>query len=120
MTQTTPKSVEHLTGIPRDTSREAFWMQCAALRELGTAGRLRLAFDLTEQVWKTAAAGIRRRHPEYSDEEVRIAAIRMRLGNELFKLGFPGFGGGTAFKLDELLTEVADTSRDNLSNDTAE
>lgn len=82
--------VEQISGIPRDTSPDAFWAQCNALRRLGTAGRLRLAFDLTDQVWKTTEAGIRRRHPEYSDEQVRLALIRMRLGNDLFQIGFPG------------------------------
>jgi hypothetical protein len=81
--------METMTGIPRDTSRKAFWTQCSALRQLGTEGRLRLAFDLTEQVWKTVEAGIRRRHPEYSDEQIRLAIIRLRLGKELFRLGYP-------------------------------
>ncbi len=57
---------------------------------MGTAGRLRLAFDLSDQVWKTTEAGIRRRHPDYSDEQVRLAFVRMRLGNDLFQIGFPG------------------------------
>jgi hypothetical protein len=90
MSQHVRVDVDHLTGIPRDTSREAFWVQCAALRRLGTAGRLRLAFDLTEQVWKTVTAGIRRRHPEYSEEQVRLAMIRLRLGDDLFRIGYPG------------------------------
>jgi hypothetical protein len=89
MSQHVAFAAESLTGIPRDTSRNAFWVHCAALRKLGTSGRLRLAFDLTEQVWKTAEAGIRRRHPEFSDEQVRLALIKMRLGDELFRIGYP-------------------------------
>jgi hypothetical protein len=88
MNQTASIDVERLTGIPRDTSPEAFWIQCAALRQLGISGRLQLAFDLTEQVWKNVAAGIRRRHPDYTDQQVRLAIIRLRLGEELFRLGY--------------------------------
>jgi hypothetical protein len=33
--------------------------------------------------------GIRHRHPEYSDEEVRLASIRARLGDELFLKAYP-------------------------------
>jgi hypothetical protein len=76
-------------GIPRDTSPEAYWIHREALRQLGTAGRLRLAFDISEQMWRTAKAGIRRRHPDYSDEKVQLALVRMRLGEELFRIRYP-------------------------------
>ena len=89
MSESSQLDVDRLTGIPRDTSPEAFWIHCEALRRLGTAGRLRLAFDLTQQVWNTVEVGIRRRNPEYSDDQVRMMIIRMRLGEELFRLGFP-------------------------------
>jgi hypothetical protein len=76
-------------GIPLDTSPEVYWAHREALRRLGTAGRLRLAFDISEQMWRTAKAGIRRRHPEYSEEKVQLALIRMRLGEKLFRIKYP-------------------------------
>jgi hypothetical protein len=80
------------TGIPRDTTPEAFWIQCEALRRLGVAGRLRLAFELTQQVWDTVEAGIRRRNPEYNNEQVQMMVVRLRLGEDLFRIGFPQQG----------------------------
>ena len=34
--------------------------------------------------------GIRQRHPQYTDSEVRLAGIRLRLGEELFRKAYPG------------------------------
>lgn len=76
-------------GYSLDTSPQIFRMECEALRRLGTEGRLRLAFDLSDQLWRTAEEGIRRRHPDYSEEQVRLALVRMRLGDELFRIGYP-------------------------------
>ena len=92
MSQSSQPDMNRLTGIPRDTSPNAYWIQCEALRRLGTAGRLRLAFDLTQQVWDTVEEGIRRRNPEYTDDQVRMVIVRLRLGEELFRIGFPAQG----------------------------
>ncbi len=35
------------------------------------------------------ASGIRARHPEYTDEQVRLAAIRIWLSPEVFRLAYP-------------------------------
>jgi hypothetical protein len=82
--------LNRLKGIPRDTSPDAFWVQCRVLRRLGSRNRSRQMLELIETVNKTAASGIRSRHPNYSDEEVRMALIRMRLGDHLFVKAFPG------------------------------
>jgi hypothetical protein len=46
--------------------------------------------DIIEFVNRVSAAGVLRRHPNYSDEQVRMAVIRMRLGEALFKKVYPG------------------------------
>ncbi len=33
--------------------------------------------------------GVRQRHPEYSEEEVRLAFIRLWLGAELYRRAYP-------------------------------
>ena len=35
-------------------------------------------------------AGVRRRHPDYDDRRVRLAAIKLAIGADLFKLVYPG------------------------------
>jgi hypothetical protein len=49
-----------------------------------------MTFELNEQMLAWVAAGIRMRHPEYTDEQVRLATIRLRLGDAWFRVGFPG------------------------------
>jgi hypothetical protein len=79
-----------LCGIPRDTSLEAYRVQCQALRRLSAEQRGRLMVDIIEFVNAVSAAGVRSRHPDYSDEQVRMAVIQMRLGEGLFKKVYPG------------------------------
>ena len=78
------------SAIPRDTTPEAFWVQIEALRRLGVAGRARSTFQLGEQMRHMSAAGVRMRHPDYTGDQVRLAVIRLRLGNELFRKVYPG------------------------------
>jgi hypothetical protein len=53
--------------IPFDTTPDADEAQFAAYRRLGPTGRLAAAFSLSATTRQLAAAGIRRRHPGYSD-----------------------------------------------------
>jgi hypothetical protein len=78
-----------MKGIPADTTLEAARVQFDVLRRLGTEGRLRLMFELNENLQTTLEAGIRLRHPEYTPEQVRLALVRLRLGGPLFRQCFP-------------------------------
>jgi hypothetical protein len=81
--------INKLRGIPEDTTPEAFRIQCDIFRKMTPTERLRRTFDLIDFAERLSAAGIRERHPEYSNEQVRMALIRMRLGDELFKQVYP-------------------------------
>lgn len=48
-----------------------------------------LAAAMSEELVELTRAGISRRHPEYSAEEVRFAELRRRLGGDLFERAFP-------------------------------
>jgi hypothetical protein len=61
-----------------------------ALRRLGEDGRARAAFDLSDTLRRFVEAAVRHRHPEYDDKTVRLAAIRLSLGDQLFSVVFPG------------------------------
>jgi hypothetical protein len=54
----------------RDTTPEAAAIQEEGYRQLGPSGRFKVAAELTNAVRELARAGIRRRHPEYTDEQV--------------------------------------------------
>ena len=68
----------------RDTTVEAAKVHAAALRRLGLEGRARMTFELSDNLRAVTEAGIRHRHPDYDEEQVRLALIRAMLGDELF------------------------------------
>jgi hypothetical protein len=68
---------------PLDTAADAHDVQREIYRGMSGATRLAIAFELTEAVRRLTVAGIRRRHPEYSEDEVQSAWARLRLGDEL-------------------------------------
>ncbi len=74
---------------PFDTSPEADELQFKIIREMPTEKRLTILFEFIESGRRLLEEGIRYRHPEYSDEEVRLASIRARLGDELFMKAYP-------------------------------
>lgn len=73
----------------RDTSPETFAQQLAVYRRMAPAARVALAMDMTEEVRRVTAAGIRTRHPEYDDATVLAALRRVVLGDELFQAAWP-------------------------------
>ena len=76
--------------IPADTTPEAAWVQLEIYRRLSPARRLELAFGMSNSLREIVAAGVRSRHPGYNEEQVRLAVIRLYLGEELFKKAYPG------------------------------
>jgi hypothetical protein len=65
---------------PADTSPEVFAYHLDRLRQLGSAGRSRMAAELSDTLRQTALADIRRRHPEYSDAEVARTFVKAVYG----------------------------------------
>ena len=68
---------------PRDTSADAYRSQMAAFRSMTPAERLRLADQMSSDVVALAAAGIRRRRPHATPDEVQAALAELLLGPEL-------------------------------------
>ncbi len=75
--------------IPDDTTLEAYRVQHEIYARMTPQERLAIAFELSDNVRAVAAAGVRRRHPDYTDEEVKMAVFRLSLGEKLFKDAFP-------------------------------
>jgi hypothetical protein len=75
--------------LPADTSPEAWEMQNEAYRRMGGTARLAIAMRLTQFARETALAGIRVRHPLYSEDEVHRAFARLRLGDDLVREIWP-------------------------------
>lgn len=73
-----------------DTTLEAAQIQFSILRRIGIEGRARMAIELSDNLREIIEYGIRQRHPEYSNREVRLAVIRLTIGEQLFRQAYPG------------------------------
>lgn len=71
---------------PMDTSPEARRVQLAIFRRLTGPERVAMAFEMSDAARALTEAGIRHRHPDWSDERVQEALIAHLLGPELARL----------------------------------
>jgi len=76
-------------SISADTSLDAHEAQLDAYRRMGGAARVAVMFRLSESARRWSMAGIRRRHPEYDDFQLRRALARMILGDDLVRRVWP-------------------------------
>ncbi len=72
-----------MNSTPRDTTEEAREVQVAAYRAMTGAERVALAFELSDDMRTVTIEGIRRRHPNYDDEQVRHELLSILHGPEL-------------------------------------
>ena len=75
--------------VPKDTTIEAARIQFSILRKMGMEGRARMAFELSDALRSITESGVRQRHPDYDENMVRLAAIRIAIGEELFRQAYP-------------------------------
>ncbi len=73
----------------RDTSPEATAIQTAIYRRMTPQRRADLAMEMSMSARAVTASGIRRRHPEYDDDQVRFALFRLLVGDALFRRAWP-------------------------------
>jgi hypothetical protein len=48
-----------------------------------------MTFDLSDSLRELLATGVRMRHPDYDSRQVRLAATRLAIGEQLFRAAFP-------------------------------
>ena len=66
-----------------DTSPEAYAVQLELIRRMSPLQRLKKTFALSRQVKQMALNAIRRRHPEFDEDEVRLKFIEVTYGKTL-------------------------------------
>jgi hypothetical protein len=69
--------------VPLDTEAPALNAQLAAIREMEPADRVRVAIEMSEDARRIAFEGERRRHPELTAAEARVAVLRRLWGDDL-------------------------------------
>lgn len=74
---------------PFDTSPAAEQQQLKIFRSMLPEVRLQMAMELSQTCRHLLAEGVRLRHPDYDNEKVRLAVIRLLLGDELFLTVYP-------------------------------
>ena len=79
----------HVPGRPADTAPEAWEAQVALLRRMEGSRRTILAFRLTRLARDASRAGIRARHSEYGEDEVRRAFFRLLHGDSVTRSVWP-------------------------------
>jgi hypothetical protein len=72
-----------------DTDADAHAAQMGVYRRIGPAGRVRLAMRMSDEARELALEGIRRRHPDYVNDELHTALLVMFLGEELVQQAWP-------------------------------
>lgn len=72
-----------------DTSPDADRAQREVHARMSGARRIEIAFEMSAGVREIAADGIRSRHPEYDEVQVRHALHRLLLGDRLFREAWP-------------------------------
>ncbi len=77
--------------IPSDTTADSFAMHIEALRKMDISDRAQMMFELSDNLRSIVESGIRRRHPDYSAEEIQRAALGLTIDRALFN---DAFGGG--------------------------
>jgi len=63
-----------------DTTPRAAAIHLELYRQAGPSRRVQIAVELSDAIRDTALAGIRRRHPEYSEREVERSFLQMVYG----------------------------------------
>ena len=74
---------------PLDTTQEAGNLQMDIFRRIGPEQRLQAGLALSRTCRELLREGVRRRHPDYDERQVLLAAIRLTLPDDLFSQAYP-------------------------------
>jgi hypothetical protein len=74
---------------PLDTSIDAERVQIDIFRRMAPEQRLKSTIELSQTSRKLLAEGVRKRHPEYSEQQIKYAVFRLLLPYKLFRAAYP-------------------------------
>ena len=75
--------------IPADTHPEAYAVQLNLFRRMSPERKLAQVIQLSDDVRVLVTAGVRSRHPEYNQDQVKHASFRLFLGDALYGQAWP-------------------------------
>ena len=71
--------------IPADTTIEAARKQFEILRRLDAETRLKMSFEMSDNLRSIVEAGVRLRHPQYDEKQINRQVTRLMIGERLFR-----------------------------------
>ena len=74
-----------MNAIPADTTVDAARKQFEILRRLGAQTRIKMAFELSDNLRSIVEAGVRLRHGDYDEQKIKQQVLRLMVGETLFK-----------------------------------
>jgi hypothetical protein len=74
-----------MDAIPLDTTIEAARKQFEILRRIRPEVRLKMAFELSDNLRSLVEAGVRQRHPDFDEQRVQQEVLRLMVGETLFR-----------------------------------
>ncbi len=77
-----------MNTIPADTTLEAVRKQFEILRRLGPEARLKMAFEMSDNLRRIVEAGVRGRHPDYNEQKIKQEVLRLMIGERLYREAF--------------------------------
>jgi len=78
-----------MNAIPADTTIEAARKQIEVLRRLDAQARLKMTFELSDNLRSIVEAGVRLRHRAWDEQKIRQQVLRLMIGKSLFKQIYP-------------------------------
>ena len=74
-----------MNAMPADTTIEAARKQFEILRRLGPEVRLKMAFEMSDNLRSIVESGVRGRNPDYDEQKIKQEVLRLMIGEALFK-----------------------------------
>lgn len=74
-----------MNPIPVDTSIEVARKQLEILRRLNAETRVKMSFEMSDNLRSIVEAGVRLRHPEYDEKQINRQVVRLMIGERLFR-----------------------------------
>ena len=75
--------------ISSDTLQDSAVKQFDVLRRMDINARAAMTFELSDNLRSIVESGIRQRHPDYSDEDIKLSVLRLTIDKKLFDQAFP-------------------------------
>ena len=75
--------------ISSDTLQDSAVKQFDTLQRMDINARAAMTFELSDNLRSIVESGIRQRHPDYSDEDIKLSVLRLTIDKKLFDQAFP-------------------------------